>query len=141
MVRAQNERYWQRKAESMKKTGISSLEGAGTSEKERIPYRHFVWCRVYFPKTINHRATTSSCQLHELFARNIMFYHFHSHKMCKILILLCALQFKTSLPGEGKEKGGGGSMRDERKFKEVIHTIKGARANNSFIIANIYSFF
>ncbi len=36
MVRAQNERYWQRKAESMKKAGISSLEGAGADEKERI---------------------------------------------------------------------------------------------------------
>lgn len=36
MVRAQNERYWQKKAESMKTAGISSLEGAGTSEKERI---------------------------------------------------------------------------------------------------------
>lgn len=36
MVRAQNERYWQRKAESMKTAGITSLEGAGAGEKERI---------------------------------------------------------------------------------------------------------
>lgn len=35
-VRAQNERYWQKKAESMKTAGISSLEGAGAGEKERI---------------------------------------------------------------------------------------------------------
>ncbi|MDE6919123.1 MAG: hypothetical protein K2P73_17615 [Lachnospiraceae bacterium] len=36
MVRAQNERYWQKKAESVMTAGISSLEGAVEDEKERI---------------------------------------------------------------------------------------------------------
>ena len=36
MVRAQKERYWQKKAESVMTAGISSLEGAVADEKERI---------------------------------------------------------------------------------------------------------
>ena len=36
MVRAQNERYWQKRAESMRKAGITDLEGAGADEKESI---------------------------------------------------------------------------------------------------------
>lgn len=34
--------------------------------------------------------------------------------------------YERKAHGKGKEKGGGNAMKDQRKFKDVIQTIKGA---------------